>query len=89
MNKNELELLRKKIIILNVSNYIFFALNIILIVIPFTHYWSIGFQFDIYFIVVTALNILAFYISYLIANKLNFFRKRHRHYTEKLNQEKK
>ncbi len=86
MNTNELIALQKKIKVLHFLNVLFLAINIILIVIPFIHYWSVGFKFDTYFIIVTILNIVAFYISYVIANKLTFFKIKHRHFTEKLNQ---
>lgn len=89
MNIDELDLLKNKIKILNVLNYLFLAINILLIVLPFIHYWSVGFKFDTYFLIITILNIVAFYVSYVIANKLVFFKNKHRHFTEKLNQTKK
>lgn len=84
MNAEELDLLKNKIKLLNVLNYLFIAINTILVVIPFIHYWSIGFKFDTYFLIITALNIIAFYISYLIANKLVFLKNKHNHFTFKL-----
>lgn len=84
MNAEELDLLKNKIKLLNVLNYLFLVINIILIVIPFVHYWSVGFKFDTYFLIITILNIIAFYISYLIVNKLVFFKNKHKHFTYKL-----
>jgi hypothetical protein len=84
MNIEQLHLLKNKIKILNFLNYIFIVINILLVVIPFFHYWSAGFKFDTYFTIITILNISAFYISYIIVNKLLFFKNKHRHFTDKL-----
>ena len=84
MNIDELDAVKNKIKILNTLNYLFVAINILLIVIPFVHYWSVGFEFDTYFLIITILNIIAFYISYVIINKLVFLKNQHRHFSDKL-----
>jgi hypothetical protein len=84
MNIEELEILKNKIKILNALNYLFLLVNILLIIMPFIHYWSVGFEFDTYFLIITILNIIGFYISYVIANKLVFLKNKHRHFTDKL-----
>ncbi len=83
MNAKELNNLKNKIKILSVFNIVFLIINIFLIVIPFFHYWSHGFKS--YLLIITILNIIAFYISYLIANKLVFYKNKHRHFSHKLN----
>ena len=85
MDTKELLILKNKIKILNILNFLFWIINILLIVIPFYHYWNIGFKFDMYFWIITILNVLGFYLSYLITDKLVFFKLKHRHFTEKLN----
>jgi hypothetical protein len=84
MNIEELNNLKNKIKTLNALNIIFLIINFLLIVMPFIHYWSDGFKFDTYFLIITILNIIAFYISYVIANKLVFLKNKHRHFTDKL-----
>lgn len=84
MNIKELNNLKNKITKLNALNVIFLIINIFLIVLPFVHYYSSGFKFDTYFIIITLLNIVAFYISYFITNRLVFLKNKHRHFTDKL-----
>lgn len=84
MNAEELGLLKNKINLLNALNYLFIAINIILVVIPFIHYWTVGFKLDTYFLIITLLNIIAFYISYVILSELVFLKNKHRHFTNKL-----
>ncbi len=84
MNAEELGLLKNKINLLNALNYLFLAINIILVVMPFIHYWTVGFKFDTYFLIITLLNIIAFYFSYVIVSKLVFLKNKHRHFTNKL-----
>lgn len=79
-----MRILKNKINYLKVFNYVFLIINIVLIVIPFVHYWSIGFQFDVYFFIVSLMNIVAFYVSYLIVNKLNYYTRKYYHFENKL-----
>ena len=84
MNIEELNKLKNKITVINVLNIIFLIINLLLIIIPFFHYWTIGFKFDLYFSIITILNIIGIYLSYIITNKLVFLKNKHRHFTEKL-----
>lgn len=84
MNAEQLEVLVKKIKLFNVLNIIFWIVNIVLIVVPFVHYYRVGFAFDLYFVIVTAANIIAFWGSYKIMDTLVFYKNRHRHFSEKL-----
>ena len=84
MNQVELNALHGKIKIYNALNVLFWILNIVLIVVPFVHYYRVGFEFDMYFLVVTAVNIIVFWISYKIMDTLVFYRNRHRHFSEKI-----
>jgi hypothetical protein len=83
MELNELKALEKKIKVLNILNILFLAINALLIIIPFYHYYAIGFKFDLYFLIITILNIIGFYLSYIITDKLVFFKNKHKHFTEK------
>ena len=85
MTIEELYLLKKNIIKLNALNIIFNIINVLLIIIPFYHYLNNGFQFDNYFIIITILNVIGFYVSFKLANKLIYFKLKHKHFTEKLN----
>lgn len=85
MKINELNQLKNKIQILKFLNIVFLIINMMLIIFPFIHYYSKGFKFDTYFLIITILNFIAFYISYLITNKLIFLKNKHRHFTDKLN----
>ena len=84
MKIEELNALRNKIKLLNILNIVFLIFNLFLIIIPFYHYWADGFNFDLYFIIITILNIIGFYLSYIISYKLVFFKSKHRHFNEKL-----
>lgn len=84
MNIEELKTLKNKIKILNFLNIIFLIINLLLIIIPFYHYWLEGFKFDLYFVIITILNIIAFYLSYIITNKLVYFKNKYNHFNEKL-----
>lgn len=87
MNKQELQRLAKKINALHIINVVFWIVNALLILIPIWHYYKIDFrfEFDSYFIIITILNILGFYISIKITDKLVFFKKKHTHFDEKQN----
>lgn len=87
MNKQELEKLQKKINLLHILNIIFWIINALLIIIPIWHYYKIAFKFDFdnYFLVITILNILGFYISMKVTEKLVFFKKKHLHFSDKQN----
>jgi len=87
MNQEELAKLKRKIKALKVLDYIFWVVNILLIVIPFYHYYKKGFSFDLYFALVTVLNILGFYCSYIITDKTLYFKRKHQHFSEKLIEE--
>lgn len=84
MTEKQLKTLKIQIEILNILNIGFIIVNILLIVVPIVHYWSVGFKFDLYFLIITLLNGFAFYISIEIANRLTFYRKKHTHFTNKL-----
>jgi len=53
MTIKELNQLKIKIKILSVLNPILLLINVLLVAIPFYHYWSIEFTFDTYFAVIT------------------------------------
>ncbi len=84
MTEKQLKTLKIQIEILNILNIGFLIANILLIVIPIVHYWSAGFKFDKYFLTITLLNAFALYVSLEIANRLSFYRKKHAHFTNKL-----
>ncbi len=86
MNTTELTALQKRINALAICSYVVGVLNVLLIAMPLWHYYKIGFRvaIDMYFVWVTALNILGFYLAYLVSNKLVYFRKKHSHFSEKL-----
>jgi hypothetical protein len=84
MTPQELNTLSNKIKIYNVLNVLFWIINIVAIVVPFIHYYQVGFAFDMYFLIVTVVNIIVFWISYKIMDTLVFYRNRHRHFSEKL-----
>ena len=83
MTIKELNKLKIKIKILSVLNPILLLINVLLVAIPFYHYWSIEFTFDTYFAVITLLNTLAFYFQYVTASKLQFFKKKFLHFQNK------
>jgi hypothetical protein len=83
MNTAELQALEKKIKALNYLNILFYVVNALLIIIPLYHYYEIGFKFDLYFVIITILNIIGFYVSYIIIDKLIYFKRKHKHFTEK------
>lgn len=84
MTPQELNTLSNKIKIYNVLNVLFWIINIVAIVVPFIHYYQVGFAFDMYFLIVTVVNIIVFWISYKIMDTLVFCRNRYRHFSEKL-----
>ncbi|MCG3770321.1 MAG: hypothetical protein JW384_01469 [Nitrosomonadaceae bacterium] len=86
MNSTELIALQKRIHALTICSYVVWVVNVLLIIIPVWHYYKIGFRvaIDMYLVWVTALNILGFYLAYLVSNKLVYFRKKHSHFSEKL-----
>jgi hypothetical protein len=84
MTAEELRYLKNQITLLEVFNWIFLILNILLVVFPIIHYWTKGFTLDWYFLIVTLLNAAAFYFSYEINNKLAYFKKKHNHFSNKL-----
>ncbi|GEM_PF-4368753 len=89
MNIDELKGLQIKIKALGFLNVVFLIINALLIVIPLYHYYQTGFRFDLYFIVITVLNIVGFYLSYIIADNLIYFKNKHRHFAEKIKTEEK
>lgn len=84
MNIGELKSLEKKIKALSFLNIIFLLINALLVIIPLHHYYEVGFEFDLYFIVITILNVVGFYLSYVITDKLIYLKNKHRHFAEKL-----
>ena len=86
MNETELIALQKRIQALTFSGYVVGVLNTLLIVIPCWHYYKMGFRvpMDMYFAWVIVLNMLGFYLAYLVASKLVYFKKKHIHFSEKL-----
>ena len=89
MNLNELKSLEKKIKALFFLNVLFLIINALLIIIPAYHYYQTGFGFDLYFIIVTILNIAGIYFSYIITDKLVYLKNKHRHFAEKIKSEQK
>lgn len=89
MNSKQLSALEKKIKIVFFFNLLFLVLNALLLIIPTYHYYVVGFSFDLYFLIITILNIIGIYLSHLATDKLNYFKNKHRHFSEKnkLNQE--
>ena len=87
MNEQELQRLQKKINVLHIINVVFWFINALLIIIPIWHYYNIAFrfEFDSYFLIITILNIVGFYLSMKITDKLVFFKKKHAHFSEKQN----
>jgi hypothetical protein len=86
MIKSELNTLQKQIKALTACSYLVGLLNVLLIAIPFWHYYKIDFRvgLDMYFLWVTVLNILGFYLAYLVASKLLYYKKKHTHFSGKL-----
>jgi hypothetical protein len=83
MNRDELRKLNRKIKALNILNICFWIINALLIIIPLWHYYLIGFKFDLYFTIITILNIIGFYLSYIITVKLIYYKHKYIHFTEK------
>ena len=87
MNIDELKVLDKKIKFLIFLNIIFSIINVLLVIFPLWHYYKLGFEFDLYFVVITIFNVIGFYISYVITDKLVYLKNKHRHFSEKLAQD--
>ena len=87
MNEQELLRLQSKINFLFKLNVVFGIINALLIIIPIWHYYNIAFkfEFDSYFLIITISNIVGFYLSMKITDKLVFFKKKHVHFSEKQN----
>ena len=83
MNEDELKVLEKKILILKWLNIFFTVVNLLLIVFPIFHYLEHEFNIDLYFLIVTLLNVIGFYASYKIIDKLNFLKRRYEHFSTK------
>lgn len=86
MNETELIALKKRIHALTICWYGLAVLNVLLIAIPLWHYYSIGFSvpMDMYFVWVIVLNVVGFYLTYVVSGKLVYFRKKHIHFSGKL-----
>jgi hypothetical protein len=90
MNENELATLKNKIKVLKIFNFIFWGINLLLIILPLWHYYLLDFvfEFDYYFAFITLLNIFGFYISYEISNKLIYFKRKYFHFSDRLSSKK-
>jgi len=86
MNETELIALQKRVQALTFCNYGAGVLNVLLIIIPCWHYYTMGFRvpLDMYFVWVIVLNFFGFYLTYLVTSKLQYFKKKHYHFSEKL-----
>lgn len=74
--------LEKKIYNFQKLNILIWIINFILIISSFVHYFinNYNIKIDIYFIIILLLNILSFYLTYLISDKLNFLKYKFKHF---------
>ncbi len=84
--KNTNEIVRK-IKKYKLLNTIIWLINIVLIAIPFVQFYNNNkIVIDIYFILISILNIGTFYLTYLINDKLSFYKYQFDYFSKKENQ---
>lgn len=60
---------------------IIWLVNLVLILIPFIQYYNNMFVYDIWFFVMAILNIVSFYFTYLLSDKLKFNKYSFKHFS--------
>lgn len=63
-------------------NILIWFVNIALLVLSFLHFYSNNYklELDTYFFLLLVLNIVSFYLTYIISEKLHFFKYQYNHF---------